>query len=380
MVDSYSWFWNEQVWLPENLTWSDLECTGSAKCPRLDDLYVVFYLYAPLLFVIRILYERIIAAPIAKSVGISTKRFTKAQPNVILENVYKTVSKTPPKEQIVGCAKQLDWSPRQVERWFRRRRNQDMPPLLTKFSESSWRFLFYLLATTYALYNLKNEDWFWDSKLCWYGYPKHQLTEQLEIYYMVELSFYWALLFSQFFDVKRKDFLETFIHHVVTIMLITFSWTVNYLRMGAIVLVIHDCSDIFLEAAKMANYVKSQKLCDSLFILFAVVFFITRLIIYPLHVLKSVVFESWVIIAPTTPRPLPWWIFMSLLSILQVLHVFWFYTIVRMIVMALRSGKVEKDDRSDQEEISSDEDEVVQNGKHLVNSNSNSNSNSDSKS
>ncbi|XP_077986008.1 ceramide synthase 6-like [Glandiceps talaboti] len=354
MDDLNSWFWSRRFWLPVNVTWADLQSVDGTKYPQVEDLYIVFYLYAPILFVIRILYERIIAAPIAKFLGISAKRFTKAQPNVILENVYKTVSKTPSQKQIVGFAKQLDWSHRQVERWFRRRRIQDNPSPATKFSESSWRFLFYFLATTYALYNLKNEDWFWDSKLCWYGYPKHQLTEQLEIYYMVELSLYWALLFSQFFDVKRKDFFEMFVHHVVTIMLIIYSWTLNYLRIGASVLVIHDCSDVFVEAAKMALYAKSQKLCDSLFMLFAVVFFITRLIIYPVHVLRSVAFESWVIIAPTTPNQIPWWIFLSLLSILQLLHVFWFCIILRAVFMALRSGKVEKDVRSDQEESSSD--------------------------
>ena len=64
---------------------------------------------------------------------------------------------------------------------------------------------------------------------------------------MIELSFYWALCISQFFDVKRKDFWEMFIHHVTTIALMAFSWTCNLTRVGTLVLVIHDCADIFLE-------------------------------------------------------------------------------------------------------------------------------------
>ena len=63
----------------------------------------------------------------------------------------------------------------------------------------------------------------------------------------MELSFYWALCISQFFDVKRKDFWEMFIHHVTTIALMGFSWTCNLTRVGTLVLVIHDCADIFLE-------------------------------------------------------------------------------------------------------------------------------------
>ena len=61
------------------------------------------------------------------------------------------------------------------------------------------------------------------------------------------MSFYWALCISQFFDVKRKDFWEMFIHHVTTIALMGFSWTCNLTRVGTLVLVIHNCANIFLE-------------------------------------------------------------------------------------------------------------------------------------
>lgn len=42
------------------------------------------------------------------------------------------------------------------------------------------------------------------------------------------------------------------------------------------------CYILFPQAAKLANYAKYQRLCDSLFIVFSVVFFITRLVIYPI--------------------------------------------------------------------------------------------------
>ena len=35
---------------------------------------------------------------------------------------------------------------------------------------------------------------------------------------------------SQFFDVKRKDFWEMFIHHNTTILLIALSWTAHFTR------------------------------------------------------------------------------------------------------------------------------------------------------
>jgi hypothetical protein len=91
------------------------------------------------------------------------------------------------------------------------------------------------------------KPWLWDIKHCWYNYPHHVIDRDVWWYFMVELSFYWALCISQFFDVRRKDFWEMFLHHVTTIALMAFSWTCNFTRVGTLVLVIHDCADIFLE-------------------------------------------------------------------------------------------------------------------------------------
>jgi len=63
----------------------------------------------------------------------------------------------------------------------------------------------------------------------------------------MSLSFYWALAVSQFVDVKRKDFWQMFVHHICTICLLSFSWICNFHRIGTLVLLTHDCGDIFLE-------------------------------------------------------------------------------------------------------------------------------------
>ena len=47
---------------------------------------------------------------------------------------------------------------------------------------------------------------------------------------MLEMAFYWSLFFTQFSDVKRKDFTEMFIHHLATLALLTLSWTTQMFR------------------------------------------------------------------------------------------------------------------------------------------------------
>ncbi|KAK2102186.1 Ceramide synthase 5 [Saguinus oedipus] len=189
----------------------------------------------------------------------------------------------------------------------------------------------------------------------------------------MELAFYWSLMFSQFTDIKRKDFLIMFVHHLVTIGLISFSYINNMVRVGTLVMCLHDVSDFLLEAAKLANYAKYQRLCDTLFVIFSAVFMVTRLGIYPFWILNTTLFESWEIIGPYTS----WWLLNGLLVILQVLHVIWSYLIARIALKALIRGKmlhlkipnkkaqvnkhsqmVSKDDRSDVES-SSEEDDVT---------------------
>ncbi|KAK2532526.1 hypothetical protein Q9966_008101 [Columba livia] len=188
------------------------------------------------------------------------------------------------------------------------------------------------------------------------------LMPDLHYYYIVELSFYWSLMFSQFIDIKRKDFGIMFTHHIVTVTLITFSYVTNLTRVGTLTLCLHDAADVVLEAAKMANYCKCQKLSDLLFLTFAIVFIVSRLGIYPLWILNTTLFELYEALGNFPAL----WVFNVLLVILQILHCFWSYLIVKAAYKAISKGKagkwnplhVAKDDRSDIES-SSDEEETV---------------------
>ena len=61
-------------------------------------------------------------------------------------------------------------------------------------------------------------------------------------------------------------FREMFIHHMTTIGLMVLSWSVNLTRVGTLVLLIHDCADIFLEVSEFAmtldNYRASHLMLD----------------------------------------------------------------------------------------------------------------------
>uniref|UniRef100_I3K8C0 Ceramide synthase 3 n=1 Tax=Oreochromis niloticus TaxID=8128 RepID=I3K8C0_ORENI len=305
----YECFWSERLWLPVGLTWADLEDKEGRVYAKASHLYVTLP-YALAFLLIRYLFERWIATPLAVSAGIKQRIYLKAEENSVLEFYYATQCRNPAQADIDGLSKKSSLSTRQVERWFRRRRRQDRPGILKKFTEASWRFVFYLSAFIggmVALHDTMLESQYW--------------------YYVLEMSFYGCLLFSVAFDVKRKDFKEQIIHHLATLVLLSFSWCANYIRVGTLVMLIHDASDVLLESAKLFNYAKWEKTCKTLFVLFAIVFMVTRLIIFPFWLIHC----TWVYPVLYYPAFFGYYFFNTMLVVLLCLHIFWAYLILRMI-------------------------------------------------
>lgn len=48
---------------------------------------------------------------------------------------------------------------------------------------------------------------------------------------------------------SSQDFKEQIIHHLATLVLLSFSWCVNYIRIGTLVMLVHDASDVLLEVS-----------------------------------------------------------------------------------------------------------------------------------
>lgn len=47
-----------------------------------------------------------------------------------------------------------------------------------------------------------------------------------------------------------QDFLQNLVHHILTLMLLAYSFSSGYYHIGAIIVYVHDVSDVFLEVSK----------------------------------------------------------------------------------------------------------------------------------
>ncbi|NXS54313.1 CERS2 synthase, partial [Brachypteracias leptosomus] len=366
----YSYFWWERLWLPANLTWADLEDRDGRVYAKASDLYITLPL-AFLFLIVRHLFETYVATPLAGLLNVKEKIRLKATPNAVLEKFYATTTKHPKQAEVELLSKKSGCSVRQVERWFRRRRNQDRPSLLKKFREASWRFTFYLIAFIAGMAVIVDGPWDTHGSGWW---PQKGVRPSLSSlqsmlpsqywYYMIELSFYWSLLFSIASDVKRKDFKEQIIHHVATIILISFSWFANYIRAGTLIMALHDSSDYLLEVGMCwggrGGWSPPLTAAPPVRIMHCTV-------VYPLDLY---------------PAFFGYYFFNFMMVVLQSLHIFWAYLIIRMAQKFItgkartgggwgglgaprgQRGRVVEDERSDREETdnSEEEEEAAKNG------------------
>uniref|UniRef100_A0A8C4DKL4 Ceramide synthase 3b n=1 Tax=Dicentrarchus labrax TaxID=13489 RepID=A0A8C4DKL4_DICLA len=339
------WLWWERLWLPENVSWSDLEDSEGRVYAKASQLYAALPC-ALCMLLVRYLFERYLAAPLADVWEIRDRVRLTAAPNPVLENYFCSQRVHP---RVESNWIKTSWPERRVQVWFRRRRNQERPGLRKRFCEASWRCVFYFFAFVYGVLALYDKPWFYNLKEVWAGFPKQSMLPSQYWYYLLEMGFYSSLLLSLTFDVKRKDFKEQVIHHIATLTLLSFSWISNYIRIGTLVMAVHDSADILLEGAKVLNYAKWHRTANAMFVVFTFLFMLTRLVIFPFWLIHC----TWVYPLEEFAPFFGYYFFNVMLLVLQMLHFYWAVLISRMLYKCIFS-KLEGDDRSDAEEDDSD--------------------------
>lgn len=185
------------------------------------------------------------------------------------------------------------------------------------------------------------------------GIPPDHATRDMRAYYVCEFGYYAAMFLIIFTKKRKKDFWEMVFHHVVTSFLISLSYTFWHHRIGVIVMLLHNAFDPWLNIAKCAHYLFSGPLhaiADVSFGLGAVIFLISRLIMYPIAI-----YFAWFHASPVAGESL-WealleeWVLKLLLCFLYPIHIFWFVLILKVAKKALVGGAVQGDERSDSED------------------------------
>ena len=159
-----------------------------------------------------------------------------------------------------------------VHTWMRNRHSLSKFYLRAdRFAEAAWRLLIYLSTFSlgvYCIYPQGPED----LPLMWSKLKEDPFSMDFNLkayYLLLVLPLYVNLLFSHILnDRKRADFWEMLCHHILVLILGTLSYMGNFVELGTVIVLLHDITDIFLESAKLLNYLKRQHLADFCFFCF----------------------------------------------------------------------------------------------------------------
>ncbi|KAL6771260.1 hypothetical protein ACKKBF_B34565 [Auxenochlorella protothecoides x Auxenochlorella symbiontica] len=226
-------------------------------------------------------------------------------------------------------------------------RPKELEETKTKFKESLYKAEAQAVLTFFLLLVVTHHKWAFDTRLFWsecYQLPcLAPISLGERFIYCLELGFYLQALPILFvWETKRKDRLEVAAHHVATILLIAYSYYLNLTRVGIMVLACHELNDVFLESAKMARYARHETSTTVFFATFALSWFVSRIYVFPVYVIRSTLIDAkhYGRVFDVNIEP-HYSILNGFLIFLLVLHMYWSYLIVRIIVGQLRHGEIQ---------------------------------------
>lgn len=230
---------------------------------------------------------------------------------------------------------------------------------VSKWNESCWEVVSYSCFSVLAFYASRREKWFKDPRHMWIGCTglpcNVSISVPLFVLYLGEIAWYMnglisLVIFHQ--GPKRKDHYQMAAHHVITLILVTYSFAMNFTRVGCMIFLLHDVCDVFLQVAKLFKYSKYESGATVGFIVFLLVWMAARVFYFPVYILNSVVIDTFkFIIIPYDVKPDPHFrILTGMLMLLYGLHIIWTYMILKVAyrtVMTKSTDDVREDSDSD---------------------------------
>lgn len=224
---------------------------------------------------------------------------------------------------------------------------------IVKCSESLWKLTYYATVELCVLKILYHEPWSTDLRGYFVGWPDQELKIPLQLVYMCQCGFYaYSIAALLTWETRRKDFSVMMSHHVVTVILIGYSYITRFFRIGSVILALHDASDVFLEAAKAFKYSEKEIGASVCFGLFAISWLVLRLIFFPFWIIRSSSYHLCEFLRLSEAYDMTlYYVFNTMLLTLLVFHVYWWILIYSMIMRQLKNrGQVGEDIRSDSED------------------------------
>jgi TLC domain len=145
------------------------------------------------------------------------------------------------------------------------------------------------------------------------------------------------------YDTIRGDFTEMCIHHFITNFLVVGSSVCRLTRVGSMVFLVHDISDVPVDCSKLANFLKWKTCTIVCFFFMCIVWLYTRLYLLPWIIYRAILYQSHFLLESGALPPLIYCAYRPLfvlgIGLLILLHTSWFCMFIRMGMLIVKKNE-----------------------------------------
>lgn len=215
---------------------------------------------------------------------------------------------------------------------------------VTRCCDAIFKCVYYAVMTIWCFALLRGESWLpsalgghGTTRSCWTdGYPFQTMPVGLRRFYLTSIGFTLSDFAMLFMESRKPDFGEMLLHHMISSSLIGFSYMLNYVRIGSLVLLLHHAVDIFIWASKAFVDTPNKRLVAMSYIGLVLTYAWLRVYVYPMSIMQSAWMES---LEEAGSHIYGWGYLNFALCVLLLLHIYWFGLIVKIGLLYRRSGQ-----------------------------------------
>jgi len=155
-------------------------------------------------------------------------------------------------------------------------------------------------------------------------------------FYLTAIGFHMSEVAMLLLEVRHPDFWEMLLHHVVASTCVCFSFVLNYVRLGSLVLLLHGATDVFIYFSKAVVDTSYTRCVAFSYIGLIVAYAWFRIIVFPVYIMRSAWVES---VHEAGPQLFGWGYLNFALCVLLLLHMYWFGLIIKIGFHFKRTGQ-----------------------------------------
>jgi len=210
--------------------------------------------------------------------------------------------------------------------------------------EAIFKCIYYVGMTAWGFQILSGKPWVpWvlgghgDTRRCWTDGPSLQaLPDDLRQFYLTAVGFHFSEVLMHMSESRHPDFWEMLLHHTLTCFLVSFSYLLNYTRIGSLVMLLHGATDIFIYLSKAVVDTTNVRLIVVSYFLLVAAYAWFRIYVFPAYIMRS----AWIESIQANGEKLPGWGFLNFaLCALLILHMYWFGLIIKIGTNFRKTGE-----------------------------------------